>query len=188
MTTPFAFLNNYGQLECEESSLCTTDGSGNPVPYCYLHSASDMCVSLNSNPNVKVLGCYNDSTCGGNASKISPPVVPVVPVVQVVPIVPVPAQPVSPPGTTTTTTTTKKKKFYKQWWFIMMIVITSILFMIVFFLIIRHVRRAQQTPPAPLVVPLARPAPLAPLARPAPLAPPRRVQLKTISKRIVPRV
>jgi hypothetical protein len=39
-----------------------------------------------------------------------------------------------------------------------------------------------------LVVPLARPAPLAPLARPTPLVPQRRVQLRTRSKRIVPRV
>jgi len=57
---PFGFLEYpNGMKECEESSLCTW---ANPqktqaVPYCSLHK-------IDCSP--ELMGCYTDSTCGGN--------------------------------------------------------------------------------------------------------------------------
>lgn len=57
---PFGFLEYpNGMKECEESSLCTWTNSQKTqaVPYCFLHK-------IECSP--ELMGCYTDSTCGGN--------------------------------------------------------------------------------------------------------------------------
>lgn len=54
---------------CMETSLCTWD-NGKPVPYCSLskHAESEACIELKKS-SMKVPGCYNEATCGGQVKE-----------------------------------------------------------------------------------------------------------------------
>lgn len=64
MDTPYGALVIHNDILCAPTSLCTwTDDK--PEVYCQLpvHTLSPVCREVNK--GIGLLGCYNDSTCGG---------------------------------------------------------------------------------------------------------------------------